>query len=604
MHKLLRTSLWVLLLSAGSLLPVPAFSQAAPPAIFYSDLQSGPNTGGENNNGAYVTIYGKRFGAAQGSSYVKVGNGKAVNYKVWTDGKVSFQLGSAATTGNITVTTANGTSNSVPFTVRAGKIYFVSTNGNDGGNGSFSSPWRTIVKAKSTIAPGDIAYIMNGVTQTSVDNYTADVSIQSSGTASNPLALVAYPGAAVTIGTNSAAYGLRTPAISGAKDYWVLAGLQFRGGAAIDLVGVTGWRIVGNDISCPDGSGQSACVHTDTTTNLAFYGNYVHNVGDAAGSIDKYYHAVYFTTNSNHIDVGWNTVVPNPNGSTTSGGCRAIQFYSTGGADQFDLHVHDNLIHDAICDGINFSTVNPDNGTVEAYNNVVYHVGTGPDPYDGSSNYSCIVAGGSGSPSKAAEFYNNTLYDCGSIGGSDSGAFSLGIKSRLRNNLVDLTGNENYLAPSWKAGCTTFSGSNNLWYGAGSAPSCTTSNITNNPSLVNVAGKNFHLQAGSPATDAGTAISNLLTDADGIRRPQGKAYDIGAFESFSGSTGATDPPAPSCDLNSDGVVNALDVQSAVGQVIGTATCSSADLQQNGTCTVVDVQRVVNASLGQACKTGS
>ncbi len=591
----------------AALLPifVAAFSslgltQTAPPAIFYSDLQSGPNSGGENNNGAYVTVYGKRFGASQGSSYVTVGKGKAVNYKVWSDTKVSFQLGASASTGNITVSTGNGTSNGVPFTVRAGNIYFVATNGNDGNNGSFTSPWQTIVQAKNSIAPGDIAYVMNGVTQTSVDNYNADVSIQSAGTAASPLALIAYPGATVTIGTSSAQYGLRTPAISGAKDYWVLGGFNFRGLAAIDLVNVTGWRIVGNDFACPNGAGESACFHTDTTTNLAFYGNYVHDVGDAAGAIDKYYHGVYFTTNSNHIDAGWNTVVPNPNHSTTSGGCRAIQFYSTGGSDQFDLHVHDNLIHDAICDGINFSTVNPNNGTVEAYNNVIYHVGTGPDPYDGSSNYACIaVNSGGSSPSTPAHIYNNTMYDCGSRGTGAAGALAIGIPTNLQNNIIRLTGSETYLASSWGASCSVISGNANLWYGGGAPVSCTSASVTTDPLFVNLGSNDLHLQASSPAKDKGVTISNLTTDFDGIHRPQGSAYDIGAYEYFQGS-GSTAKP---CDLNADGVVDAQDVQIAVNQATGSSTCGSADLQQNGTCNVIDVQRVVNASLGQSCRTG-
>src|SRR6185312_17092935 len=93
---------------------------------------------------------------------------------------------------------------------------------------------------------------------------------------------------------------------------------------------------------------------------------------------------------------------------------------STGGSDQYDLHVHDNVVHDAICDGINFATVDPSKGTVEAYNNVVYHVGTGPDPADGSSNYSCVLVGGGGSGS--VSLYNNTFYDCGSRKTSDAGA--------------------------------------------------------------------------------------------------------------------------------------------------------------------------------------
>jgi hypothetical protein len=40
----------------------------AAPHIFYTDLLSGPNTGGENNNGTILTISGKRFGASQGTS--------------------------------------------------------------------------------------------------------------------------------------------------------------------------------------------------------------------------------------------------------------------------------------------------------------------------------------------------------------------------------------------------------------------------------------------------------------------------------------------------------------------------------------------------------
>src|SRR5205807_9477673 len=123
----------------------------APPSVFYSDLPSGPNTGGENNNGAYVTIYGKRVGASQGASYVSVGSGRATNYKVWSDSKVSFQLGAGATTGNISVTTSAGISNVVPFTVRAGNIYFVATSGKDSNNGSFALPWQTIPHAAAAM---------------------------------------------------------------------------------------------------------------------------------------------------------------------------------------------------------------------------------------------------------------------------------------------------------------------------------------------------------------------------------------------------------------------------------------------------------------------
>jgi len=48
------------------------------------------------------------------------------------------------------------------------------------------------------------------------------------------------------------------------------------------------------------------------------------------------------------------------------------------------------VIHGTVCDGLNFATVDPSQGAIVAYNNVIYDVGRGPDPADGSSNYACI----------------------------------------------------------------------------------------------------------------------------------------------------------------------------------------------------------------------
>jgi hypothetical protein len=57
-----------------------------------------------------------------------------------------------------------------------------------------------------------------------------------------------------------------------------------------------------------------------------------------------------------------------------------------------------------------------------------------------------------------------------------------------------------------------------------------------------------------------------------------------------------------CDLNTDGVVNVLDVQLMVGQALGTTACTNR-LDGAPTCDVIDVQRVVNAALGGACLQG-
>src|ERR1041385_2844275 len=154
-------SLLALLLSAASVC-----AQAAPPRIFFSDLESGPNTGGQNNNGVWVTIWGKAFGATQGTATVTVGGGAVDNYPLWSDGKIIFQLGPSTATGSIVVNVPGvGASNGLPFTVRAGNIFFVAVAGNDANTGSFTGPWRTIIKAKNTINAGDVAYIEDGVAQ-------------------------------------------------------------------------------------------------------------------------------------------------------------------------------------------------------------------------------------------------------------------------------------------------------------------------------------------------------------------------------------------------------------------------------------------------------
>lgn len=61
--------------------------------------------------------------------------------------------------------------------------------------------------------------------------------------------------------------------------------------------------------------------------------------------------------------------------------------------------------------------------------------------------------------------------------------------------------------------------------------------------------------------------------------------------------------AASCDVNTDGAVNVVDVQLTINQVLGIIPCTTADLQHNGQCNVIDVQRVVNAALGGQCVTG-
>ena len=66
----------------------------------------------------------------------------------------------------------------------------------------------------------------------------------------------------------------------------------------------------------------------------------------------------------------------------------------------------------------------------------------------------------------------------------------------------------------------------------GNGAGVTLSNNLDNtdPKFVNASTFNFTLQAGSPAIDAGVTLSYVTNDFLGTSRPQGVAYDIGAFE--------------------------------------------------------------------------
>lgn len=56
-------------------------------------------------------------------------------------------------------------------------------------------------------------------------------------------------------------------------------------------------------------------------------------------------------------------------------------------------------------------------------------------------------------------------------------------------------------------------------------------NLTTDPTFVNAAGNDFRIQTSSAAKDMGTSLSGTFTtDKDGIARPQGATWDIGAYE--------------------------------------------------------------------------
>jgi len=556
------------------LLSAPA-QGANPPAIFFTDLISGPNAGGESvsgYSGAYVTIYGNNFGVSPRVTWngldclrvVSVGE-NSVNSWMWYE-KIVVQFGSDCVpgTGPLLVTASGRLSvcrdvgilgNGCRFTVRSGRIYFVSKTGNDKNKGTFAAPWATVLKARDSMAPGDVTYVENGICQCTYDGgewFSYLTLSRQHGTAGEPLALVVYPGATATIGTASppGLIGIRSTGKTEQTSYWVFAGWTIRSEVlAVQPYADSNWRLVGNDLSCPNGDGPTGCFESSLWTRSQFLGNNLHDAGRRGASAE--YQGLYLSTDSNHVEIAWNTVA-------NVLGCRGIQIHSspqdaTSGYDQYDISIHDNVIHDTQCDAIVLATVDPTKGPILIYNNVIYNAGKG-NTREGTGAWFCINAAGytykGAASSGSIEVYNNTMYNCGantnppygsSTGGIGNGGHSDSLKVHIRNNIIY---NVNSDAPYWvnlSRNPSGIFGNNNIVYGIGAPPRTTavTGTIRSDPSFVSRSTADFRLASPqSSANSAGDASAPALNyDHDGLVRPSPPS--IGAYE-FSGQLQPSD----------------------------------------------------------------
>jgi hypothetical protein len=82
-----------------------------------------------------------------------------------------------------------------------------------------------------------------------------------------------------------------------------------------------------------------------------------------------------------------------------------------------------------------------------------------------------------------------------------------------------------------------------------------------------------------------------------------KGSDLEAVDATVYMMNANSGQSRACDANTDGVVDANDVQLMVQSAVGQRTCGFQDLDANGICTATDMQRVVNAALGLHCRVG-
>ena len=204
-----------------------------------------------------------------------------------------------------------------------------------------------------------------------------------------------------------------------------------------------------------------------------------------------------------------------------------VHIYSSSGSPDNNI-VRNNRIHDITRSGDTrmWGIIVSGNNNI-LYNNLIYDISF---PY-AENNAGIFIYTGSGNKVYNNVIYNNTLHGIF--------IYSSSSNNEVRNNIV--YGNK---GTSFRDQGKNTIQSNNL--------------LDIDPFFVNVAGKDFRVQSNSPAIDKGMAVS-VSTDIVGIARPQGSAYDIGAYEFVAGSTQPPTPVTIQADLNNDQKVDLLDV---------------------------------------------
>jgi hypothetical protein len=415
----------------------------SPPVLLYTDIVTGAKTGGEGGNGVYLTIYGKGFGSSQGSSTVTIGGGAPAQYKIWGQNNdittlwdmVVVQIGSSAATGNIVVTVGGQASNTLPFTVSAGNIYFVSNSGSDAAAGTFAAPWQTSVKARTTMVAGDTVYFRAG-TYTATDDNGAVVLCNGGcqGTVTQYQNFLGYPGEYPTWGDGSTVRTIYHWG-GGTWNYAAFGELTIRGqGEAFTCQNTTDAcnfiRIVGSDVRSTLGMSTALDIE-DGADHMSWLGNESSNncAADPTCSFDDRAYSAYVGGYGaiTNMEIAYNRFHDNPFG-------KGIQIYGhQAGESLVNLLVHDNELYNNTMACL--TAGGTDGGSawvtsVSIYNNVAWNCSTGAG--GDHMNYGCINLAGIGTSDGTYNIFNNTMFNCSPAhnqGGAvpAGGVFSFGL---------------------------------------------------------------------------------------------------------------------------------------------------------------------------------
>jgi hypothetical protein len=386
---------------------------------------------------------------------------------------------------------------------------YVATTGSDSNPGTAAAPLLTIQQGVNLAKPGDTVIVEDGTygpaghytcgTTCSQNGYAAPVVFYNSGTASAPITVTAQNKWGAILDCNLP-YGYSGDGTDGVKA--CDAYFDFQGNASY---------IVIQNFQLTRGYWSGANVNGSSNHNIKFLGNHFHDIGNRhyvvpSGTESFGIVGVYAGTSTSNISFDGN--IFNNIGRLPTSGQSATDYN----------HDHGLYIY---------------NGPYTITNNLFYNNAAGwgiqvsPGTHDTTIQNNTFAYGNPQRDGQIILWGNNS-------------------NITIQNNIFYQP--RNYAIDTWQASETNTLIDKNIVccsgieviYLVGSGYVISNEAINVDPLFVSPSTFDFHLQSTSPAIDSGAAILSVTTDLDGVLRPQGLGYDVGAYENP--VSGATPPP--------------------------------------------------------------
>jgi hypothetical protein len=401
------------------------------------------------------------------------------------------------------------------------------------GNGTtWGSAWKSFSDISwSSLKPGDTLYISGGSTS---QTYDETLTVGASGSAGLPITITAgtdpgHNGTVIIDGQNTLADGVALNGIN----YVDVSNLSIRNhsDAGISVKNATAGVVIEHiDVYSGDpGGGNSRGFDVRNSSGVDVRDNSFSTPTNTAAQTD----GIWSSNNNGVVFENNRLIISNSNTTGHSDGVQSYQDYN--------IIIRGNFIEQA-------NTATTDNhgmwlsdthtgGVLKVYDNVVLTPNLTQDSAVTHWNEPTWTETGT------IDLWNNTI-----IGGARTLNLEKTPNAVVENNILEpasggvgvymVNGDipashiDHNLIWAPQASIASVDGSTLTWAGW-QALGYDPNGVNADPAFVDLTAGNVALTAGSPAIDHGATIPEVTTDFAGTPRPQGTAYDIGAFEATS-----------------------------------------------------------------------